>query len=447
MEKSVSRRAKIRKYLYLIFVIAALSAGLIASSVKAQRLTRQITASSQRSLSELGSYISSINTSLKKGMYANTPTMMDEMSTDLSKYASGAKSSLASLPISDLQLDNTYKFLSQVGAFIFILNKKVAAGEKISDEEREELSGLLSVSDALSSEISEILRGVQDGTVSLEDTESTLKSDDDEIKNLSTVLSDAEQTASDYPTLIYDGPFSDHILNMSPKLTEGKQEISKEDALKIAADFVGANEADISFDGEGEGTLPSYMFSAENCSLAVSKKGGYVLYMLGSSYAGEEKITQEQAIESAAEFLSSKGFENMKDSYYSVSDGICTINFAYMQGDVICYPDLIKVSVSLETGEIISFDGRGYIMNHCERTVNQPAADEETAKQSVSPYLTVISSRRAVIPTDSQGEKSVYEFHCKDENGDEALIYIDENTGYEDDILLLLYSDGGILTK
>ena len=42
----------------------------------------------------------------------------------------------------------------------------------------------------------------------------------------------------------------------------------------------------------------------------------------------------------------------MKESYFSTNDGICTINFAYMEDDVVCYPDLIKVNVALDTGNV-----------------------------------------------------------------------------------------------
>ena len=57
----------------------------------------------------------------------------------------------------------------------------------------------------------------------------------------------------------------------------------------------------------------------------------------------------------------------MEESYYFTDDGICTINFAYEDNDVIMYPDLIKVSVCLETGNVLSFDASGYISNHIER--------------------------------------------------------------------------------
>ncbi len=40
------------------------------------------------------------------------------------------------------------------------------------------------------------------------------------------------------------------------------------------------------------------------------------------------------------------------------------------------------------------------------------------------------------------------EFHCRNRAaGDEVLIYINTETGEEENILMLLYSDNGTLTK
>ena len=52
-----------------------------------------------------------------------------------------------------------------------------------------------------------------------------------------------------------------------------------------------------------------------------------------------------------------------------------------------------------------------------------------------------------IIPTEWKTEQLCYEIHCRDKNKREFLIYIDGKTGMEDNILILLYSDGGILTK
>ena len=447
LENQVSRRGKIRVRLYASVLILVLFSAFVINAQKASELSRQLNADAERSLSTLEACMSSINTNLTKGLYANTTPMLSSMAISLTRDAASAKNSLSALPLSDTQLDNMLKFLSQVGAFVSTLDRKLSLGEPITSEERNQLKQLIDVSQKLLSELDTITQGVEDGSVSFKQAGSTLQKSADQSVQIDSAFGDAEQTLTDYPTLIYDGPFSDHILNQSPKALEGKSDISKEKALEIASDFIGIDKSTLRFDSETNGVIETYNFFVDSINISVCKKGGAVLYLLGSSNAGESVITPEQAVENAKSFLSAKGYENMKESYYSTQDGICTVNFAYENEGVICYPDLIKLSVSLETGNIISFDARGYIMNHTDRPPVQSKISADEAKMSVSDYLTVMSSRLAVIPTDYKTEKTAYEFHCKTPDEQEVLVYIDVLTAKEDDILLLLYSDGGILTK
>lgn len=447
LENQVSRRGKIRVRLYASVLILVLFSAFVINAQKASELSRQLNADAERSLSTLEACMSSINTNLTKGLYANTTPMLSSMAISLTRDAASAKNSLSALPLSDTQLDNMLKFLSQVGAFVSTLDRKLSLGESITSEERNQLKQLIDVSQKLLSELDTITQGVEDGSVSFKQAGSTLKKSTDQSMQIDSAFGDAEQTLTDYPTLIYDGPFSDHILNQSPKTLEGKSDVSKEKALEIASDFIGVDKSTLRFDSETNGVIETYNFFVDSINISVCKKGGAVLYLLGSSNAGESVITPEQAVENAKNFLSAKGYKNMKESYYSTQDGICTVNFAYENEGVICYPDLIKLSVSLETGNIISFDARGYIMNHTDRPPVQSKISADEAKMSVSDYLTVMSSRLAVIPTDYKTEKTAYEFHCKTPDEQEVLVYIDVLTAKEDDILLLLYSDGGILTK
>lgn len=447
LENQVSRRGKIRVRLYASVLILVLFSAFVINAQKASELSRQLNADAERSLSTLEACMSSINTNLTKGLYANTTPMLSSMAISLTRDAASAKNSLSALPLSDTQLDNMLKFLSQVGAFVSTLDRKLSLGEPITSEERNQLKQLIDVSQKLLSELDTITQGVEDGSVSFKQAGSTLQKSADQSVQIDSAFGDAEQTLTDYPTLIYDGPFSDHILNQTPKTLEGKTDVSKEKALEIASDFIGIDKSTLRFDSETNGVIETYNFFVDSINISVCKKGGAVLYLLGSSSAGESVISPEQAVENAKNFLSAKGYKNMKESYYSTQDGICTVNFAYENEGVICYPDLIKLSVSLETGNIISFDARGYIMNHTDRPPVQSKISADEAKMSVSDYLTVMSSRLAIIPTDYKTEKTAYEFHCKTPDEQEVLVYIDVLTAKEDDILLLLYSDGGILTK
>ena len=273
----------------------------------------------------------------------------------------------------------------------------------------------------------------------------TLLNDNSELKTLSKGLDDAEQSMTDLPSLIYDGPFSDHIEQNDPKFIKNENEISKDEAVEIAQKICETEE--LAYAHDEDGTIPCYIFQGDKCTVAITKAGGKPVYMINSGFAGEIKIKYETAIKYAKDFISKLGYENMKESYYFTDDGICTINFAATQNGYILYPDLIKVSVNLENGQIMSFDASGYISNHSQRKIAKPEISESDAIATLNNELTVISTQLCVIPTEWMTEKFCYEIHCKTDNGQEILVYIDCDTGEEDNILILLYSDGGVLTK
>ena len=85
----------------------------------------------------------------------------------------------------------------------------------------------------------------------------------------------------------------------------------------------------------------------------------------------------------------------MKESYYVINNNICTINYAYVQDGAVCYSDLVKVGVALDSGEIVSFSATGYLMNHHTRSVDYSPISSEEARASVSP------------PPDRRGRKPV----------------------------------------
>ena len=443
---TTSRRGTVRIVSFILAGFLALGASSIVSSVRAQNIALQVQAANERALGELGEYLSNIQTSLQKGLYANTPDMVTKLSMQLRQEAAGAKSSLSQLSLSELELDNLYRFLSQVGEFALSLSRKLDSGEDITAEERETLKSLSSYADRIAAQMENVRTALSNGALTFTQAVSTL-SEGQEGVYIGDAMSDMEQSMADLPTLIYDGPFSDHIMQAEPKMTAGKPEISLSEAARIASEITGIPAESLTNTEDEAGTMPSYGFSYGETTVSITRNGGYLSYLLSSRYADEVTLDDSAAIQKAREYLDRIGYTNMKESYYSISDGICTINFAYVQDGVICYPDLIKVSVALDNGDITGVDARGYLMNHSERALGQPALDSNTAAASVSESLRIESSRPVLIPTDAMGEQYCYEFKCKGENGEDVLIYIDTQDGQEDNILILTYSDDGIFAR
>ena len=99
-------------------------------------------------------------------------------------------------------------------------------------------------------------------------------------------------------------------------------------------------------------------------------------------------------------------------------------------------------------GEILFFESAGYIMNHSTRTIEKPKYTAEQAQKVLSNKLQVISVKDVLIPSPgSLSEFHCYEFYCKGMDDRELLVYIDADTLDERDIILVMRTDGGTMTK
>ena len=156
-------------------------------------------------------------------------------------------------------------------------------------------------------------------------------------------------------------------------------------------------------------------------------------------------ISENLRTEIAKEFLDLKGFSNMEETYYLKQEGIVTINYAYSQKDVIMYPDLIKVKVALDNGEVLGIETTGYLNNHTERNVSNVKIPMEEAKKNLNKDLEIKSQGLAIIPTEWQTEILCYEFKGTVDNR-EFLVYINAENAREEDILIITNTPNGTLT-
>ncbi|MBQ7726078.1 MAG: germination protein YpeB, partial [Clostridia bacterium] len=169
--------------------------------------------------------------------------------------------------------------------------------------------------------------------------------------------------------------------------------------------------------------------------------------MRQSRSTGNSILEYRQALDKAERYLYAIGMTGFTETYYYVDEGVCVINFSYLDGKTICYTDLIKVGVAMDNGEIMLYEASGYLTNHTDRAFETPAISEKEAAEKVSDGLKIKQTALALIPTAGASEVRCYEFLCETSDGQEILVYINAMTGAEEDILILLKSDGGTLTK
>ena len=104
-----------------------------------------------------------------------------------------------------------------------------------------------------------------------------------------------------------------------------------------------------------------------------------------------------------------------------------------------------KVKVALDDGEVVGMEANGYVMNHTIRDIRTPQLSKQDARAKISSNLNIDDVNVALIPKDSKREVLCYEFKGN-AGGRNFLIYINAETGKEEDIQILIESPDGILT-
>lgn len=405
-----------------------------------------------QSLYELVYYMDNVKNYLAKATISTSPVSGAETLTNVWREANLAQTYLSMLPIQAHELENTEKFLNQVSDYSYSLSRKNFEGEKLSDEDLENLQELHKYSIEINNVVSQISFDLNAGNLKWKDL--TGNRDVDFAQQVSSdfsLASSLEENLHQYSGLIYDGAYSEHIVSEEKKGLKGEK-ISEEDAKNKAKEFIGNdNIQEISSYGFSENApVPSFTFNIknkndENITISISEKGGDIVFMNSDKKVEQENIGYEEANEKAKEFLEQKGFKNMKQTYYLKNDGVMTINYAYSQDGVLMYPDLIKVKVSLDDGQILGIETTGYLNNHTERDISKVKITKEQAREKLNKKLNIQSEILAVIPTEWKTEILCYEFKGKVEDT-EYLVYINAENGEEEQILIITNTPNGVLT-
>ena len=438
-------------YTILGVIIVVMAVMWYRCAVNKDKLDTSLANNYDRAFFELSDYVSDIDVLLTKAQLAGTPAQLASISNEIFMQAAEAKSCFGELPQQDVNLEKTAKFLSQVGDYTYVLSQNMINGQEISQEEYTTLAKLNDYASELSRSLGEIEARIYKGEISFNTAYGTniitraLAAED-----ILGDLENVEKAFEGYPSLIYDGPFSEHIENAESVMLKDAGEVSKKQALKKAKEFIGEKADGLEFETEMNNTaIECYVFSKntdkEQLSVTVTKKGGYILYFIDNRDVREMNYNKDSATAVAYDYLVNHGFTDMKSSYFEITDNTATINFAYSQNGIKMYPDLIKVRVALDTGEVTGIECKGYLMNHKDRGVMSATISEEEAKANISTNLSVNAVSLSVVPKDSLREVLCYEFHgtYKDKN---FIIYVNAENGREEEILLLLESETGVLT-
>ena len=442
----MTKRSYIRIVSYIGFMLAVIVISSVMSATNMKAYKTELEVSYQQSLAEFAECLDKVDTDITKSLVSNSKGEVYDLSRDLYAQCSTAKNAMSRLPVSQMELGNAYKFLSQCSDYAQYIGNKIDKNEIITEEEHQNLKNLLGYAQKFSEQAKDMVATVNAGAMI---TEGEVKSVNQiNISPLSNSFSAGAEIFEDFPTLLYDGPFSDQVLNKASKLVKSGDVKTREECRKIFASAIGTDVNNVSYETDDKSKIPCYTFKCGRYTGLVTKQGGYIKEILYSGKIQNSNITAENACNLAVNALEELGYSNMTVCYYNVENNICTINCAYQKDNVCYYSDLIKVGISMNDGELVSVDSKTYLTNHTNRKPKIAKLSTNQAKKKLSKYLEVKNSKMCVIPKESGKEIQCYEFTCKSKDtGEDTLVYINCDTGEEEDIMIVLKSASGTLVK
>jgi len=409
----------------------------------------------KRAFHEVVQNVEGLEADTAKARVITSPEQSVRILSDIWRKAFAAQQNYGQLPIPQLGMSKVDKFFTQLTDFSYILAVKVAGGHKIDAEEQALLKQFHEQATQLNEVLNRMKHRVDEDNINWRELDelSSAEMKKTGAKYLVDGFNYIEKQLGSFPTIVYDGPFSDHIRKDPKGLTGPK--VTQAQAAAIARDFIGrdlAKEYNVEKAGDGEGIISAYSFqlTPKNkqrhlIAMDISKKGGHVIWMLQDREVGKVKITVDQAEARAARFLREKGFPAMVLTSITEYNGMTLFSYAYEQDGIIIYPDFVKVQVAMDNGEILAFDATGYLMAHHQRKLPSPKLSVEAAAKALPEGFKVSRDRLALIPLETQVEVLTYEF-TGTFDGEQFLIYVNTETGEQERILRVVQTKEGKLT-
>lgn len=427
----------------LIATIATLSVFLGLSNSQNQKWLKQANGQYQQAYYDLVDEFLTIETNLSKLRVVGSEGLQQQLLLDTALSAQSAVCDLTTISSSEQDLSELIKYCNQVGDYCQYAFKKISNGSTLSDQEQATLGQLYDMTYSISKGLTSI--------------SASLSSKGDFVLGLgkvndgfSDMLLQFNNGSFKYPSLIYDGAFSDSLVDKTPKMIVGDDIDPNQARAYIVKALSGYELADYTFAYQNDNKFSTYFYdfktkSGETGTIEIAKQGGMTIMWNINSAVDNPVMSKEQGVKVAEKYCQDIGLDNMQAVWACVSNSMLYVNMCYEKDGVICYPDMVKIKVSLESGKVVGYEALNYCYNHDEeRAIEEAGVSMATVQGYDYRSLQVQSIRLALIPTDGGGEKLTYEVYGKLDKFD-FYVYLDALDGKQIKILQVIDSDEGEL--
>ena len=424
---------KRRKMTILAIVMIALLVAVITLSVfvgiyikKDKEKTRDLDAFYQSAYYALVGNFVDIENDLAKARVMTDSKLLRQNLLKIDVNCNLASQNLQVFYANNEGMSNLMSYINQLGDYCVFLNRELDKGKSLTTSQMENLNKLWGVS----KEYGKLLNSLQDYAKDGTTFAIMLGASNDKFED---ILSSINNGSIEYPSLIYDGPFSDGVTNREAKGVVGEEITPDQGKVYVEKYLVGYDIENIEYAQDSVNRIPSYLYAVKlkggrQCSVQIAKKGGMLLLMDLFHEVVEPTLTMEQCKKVAEQYCEAIGLKNMKAVWINNNQSNVYINMCYEQDGIVNYPDMVKLKISLDTGEVIGYEGLNYAFNHVQRTYEKPTISEEEAVLNVSAILENVEVRLVTIPWNTVTEKLTYEL-VGDLDGEKYFVYVDAYTG------------------
>lgn len=437
----MKRKIKALSILLMVFATATviflcLFLSYLATS---QTYKNQLENSYMKSFYEMVDNVNNLEVGLSKIVATSSVDSQRELLSSIYDSCRLGVNNLNVLPINNKKLTELNALLNKTGGLSYSLLLENYKGNKISNADFEQISNVYSRVRELQYDLNVYMQQLQYDYSIVDDVDFGNMDN----SSFSAGLVDSESSGTNIPTLIYDGPFSDSVLNKEIKGlsdTAYSRERVEEMLQEIFTGF------SIYYTGDSNGKFETYNFDIKGdveLNVSVTKRGGFLLTITAFGNGSGERLSVEDGISLAESFASDVGLANMYSVWHQHTGNVLYVNLAPIVNHVIHYSDLIKVKVDLSLGLVVGWEATNYATNHVSRSFTNSISFID-AENLINDELKIQERNYCIIPDKFVGELSAYEFICAWQ-GYTYYIYIDSNTGSEVNIQRVIKTSSGDL--
>lgn len=369
----------------------------------------------QRSFHELSYHMDLLHDKIGTALAMNSGNRLSPQFVDIWRLTSQALQNVGQLPLTLLPFNKTEEFLSNIGDFTYKTAIRNLDDDPLTDDELKQLKSYYEQAADIKDELRKVQYATLEDNLRWMDVELALATEEEPLDNtIIDGLKTVEEKVNEYAESSDGLTFMQTSTKTEYRNVSGewKTEEQIRDFTKELFDI--QDEIDITVTKSGDGAnVPTYSVSyqdGKDVYMDITQQGGHPINILVHREFNDKKISLNDGLLIAEDYLEQFGYSNMQPFQSQEYDRVGVYSFMYTEDDVRVFPDTVVIQVALDNGDIIGFNAENYLMNHYDRDIPEPVLTMKEAKEYVNPNIDIQEEHLALIENDVEEEVLTYEF-------------------------------------